>query len=69
MKPQRAVASFDSASTFLRVLGQHLHGTGSPALGLGPSARAAAHVLPLVNRMPDGVREIIEQTGCYRSKR
>lgn len=57
MRPKRAVASFDSASTFHRVLAQHLHGTGSPALGLGPAAGAMSHVLPLVNRMPRGVRE------------
>lgn len=57
MKPQRAVASFDSASTFHRVLAQHLHGSGSPALGLGPAARAVSRVLPLVNRLPRGARE------------
>jgi hypothetical protein len=59
MKPRRAVASFDSASTFHRVLAQHLHGTGSPALGLGPAARATGRVLPAVNRMPRGVRETL----------
>jgi hypothetical protein len=58
MKPKRAVASFDSASTFHRVLANHLHGTASPALGLGPAARAVGHVLPIVNRMPRGVREV-----------
>jgi hypothetical protein len=57
MRPTRAVASFDSASTFHRVLAQHLHGHGSPALGLGPAARAAGHVLPLVNHLPRAARE------------
>jgi hypothetical protein len=57
MKPDRAVASFDSASTFHRVLAQHLHGAGSPALGLGPAARAVSHLLPAVNRAPRTVRE------------
>jgi hypothetical protein len=57
MKPSRAVASFDSASTFHRVLAQHLHGSGSPALGLGPAARAVGRVLPLVNRLPRAARE------------
>jgi hypothetical protein len=59
MKPSRAVASFDSASTFHRVLAQHLHGAGSPALGLGPAARAVGRVLPVVNRMPRRVRETL----------
>jgi len=59
MKPTRAVASFDSASTFHRVLAQHLHDTSSPALGLGPAARAVGRVLPVVNRMPRGVRETL----------
>jgi hypothetical protein len=31
MKPTRAAASFDSASTFHRVLAQHPHGTGARA--------------------------------------
>lgn len=57
MRSRRAIASFDSASTFLRVLAQHLHGRSSPALGLGPAARAVSHVLPAVNRMPSRVRE------------
>ncbi|MCT2584574.1 hypothetical protein [Actinophytocola gossypii] len=57
MRPKRAVASFDSASTFHRVLAQHLHGKNSPALGLGPAARAVSHLLPVVNRMPRSVRE------------
>lgn len=57
MRPRRAVASFDSASTFHRVLAQHLHGSGSPALGLGPAARAVGRVLPLVNRLPRAARE------------
>ncbi|WP_433271366.1 hypothetical protein ACQPZF_12205 [Actinosynnema sp. CS-041913] len=59
MRPQRAVASFDSASTFLRVLGRHLHGAGSPVLGLGPAARAAGLVLPAVNRLPVRLREAL----------
>jgi hypothetical protein len=59
MKPGRAVASFDSASTFLRVLAQHLHGKGSPALGLGPAARTTSRVLPVVNKLPGGVREAL----------
>ncbi|CCH32341.1 hypothetical protein ABZ816_24600 [Actinosynnema sp. NPDC047251] len=59
MKPQRAVASFDSASAFLRVLAGHLHGRSSPVLGLGPAARAAGRVLPLVNRLPVAVREAL----------
>ncbi|HEX6357623.1 hypothetical protein [Actinophytocola sp.] len=57
MKPNRAVASFDSASTFHRVLAQHLHGQGSPALGLGPAARAVSRLLPVVNHAPRAVRE------------
>jgi hypothetical protein len=57
MRPRRAVASFDSASTFHRVLAQHLHGTGSPALGLGPGARAVSRALPLVNHLPPAARE------------
>ena len=59
MKPSRAVASFDSASAFHRVLAQHLHGASSPALGLGPGARALGRVLPVVNRLPRGVRETL----------
>jgi|tagenome__1003787_1003787.scaffolds.fasta_scaffold20987324_3 hypothetical protein len=59
MRPKRAVASFDSASTFHRVLAQHLHGTGSPALGLGPAARVISRLLPAVNRMPAGLREAL----------
>ncbi|HEX2130138.1 MAG TPA: hypothetical protein VHH15_01165 [Actinophytocola sp.] len=59
MRPQRVIASFDSASTFLRVLAQHLHGRGSPALGLGPAARATSHVLPVVNRLPGRAREML----------
>jgi hypothetical protein len=59
VKPTRAVASFDSASTFHRVLAQHLHGSGSPALGLGPAARAVGGLLPVVNRMPRAVRETL----------
>jgi hypothetical protein len=59
MKPGRAVASFDSASTFLRVLAQHLHGKDSPALGLGPAARVASRVLPVVNKMPRRARETL----------
>lgn len=59
MRPNRAVASFDSASTFHRVLAQHLHGSGSPALGLGPAARAVGRVLPLVNRLPRAAREFL----------
>lgn len=57
MRPHRAIASFDSASTMLRVLAQHLHGRSSPALGLGPTARLAARALPLVNRFPARERE------------
>jgi hypothetical protein len=57
MRPERAVASFDSASTFHRVLAQHLHGKGSPALGLGPAARAVSRLLPVVNHLPRPVRE------------
>jgi hypothetical protein len=57
MRPERAVASFDSASTFHRVLAQHLHGKSSPALGLGPAARAVSGLLPVVNHMPRPVRE------------
>lgn len=59
MRPKRAVASFDSASTFQRVLAQHLHGKGSPALGLGPAARAVSHLLPVVNHAPPAVREAL----------
>lgn len=59
VRPDRAVASFDSASTFLRVLAQHLHGRSSPALGLGPAARATSRVLPVVNKLPGGVREAL----------
>jgi hypothetical protein len=59
MKAQRAVASFDSASSFLRVLAQHLHGSSSPALGLGAAARATGGVLPLVNRLPSKAREAL----------
>ncbi|MBB4912758.1 hypothetical protein [Actinophytocola algeriensis] len=59
MRPKRAVASFDSASTFHRVLAQHLHGSSSPALGLGPAARAVSRLLPLVNHMPLRVREAL----------
>jgi hypothetical protein len=59
MRPKRAVASFDSASTFHRVLAQHLHGKGSPALGLGPAARAVSHLLPVVNHLPAGGREAL----------
>jgi hypothetical protein len=57
MRPKRAVASFDSASTFHRVLARHLHGEGSPALGLGPVARAVSRLLPVVNHAPRAVRE------------
>jgi hypothetical protein len=59
VRPKRAVASFDSASTFLRVLAQHLHGTGSPALGLGPAARAVSGLLPVVNHAPRRAREAL----------
>jgi hypothetical protein len=59
MSPARAVASFDSASTFLRVLARHLHGEASPVLGLGPAARATSRVLPLVNRLPGRAREAL----------
>jgi hypothetical protein len=59
VKPQRAVASFDSASAFLRVLARHLHGQGSPALGLGPAARLTSHVLPAVNQLPPRAREAL----------
>lgn len=60
MKPQRAVASFDSASAMLRVLSRHLHGRSSAALGLGPVARVAGQaVLPWVNRLPAAARERI----------
>lgn len=60
MKPQRAIASFDSASAMLRVLSRHLHGRHSPALGLGPAARVAGHTLaPGVNRLPAAARERI----------
>ena len=59
MRPTRAVASFDSASTFHRVLAQHLHGQGSPALGLGPAARAVSRLLPLVNHAPRAARETL----------
>lgn len=59
MKPGRAVASFDSASTFLRVLARHLHGTGSPVLGLGPAARAVEYLLPVVNRLPTRAKEAL----------
>jgi hypothetical protein len=57
VRAERAVASFDSASTFHRVLAQHLHGKGSPALGLGPAARAVSRLLPVVNHLPRPVRE------------
>ncbi|HEV2782764.1 MAG TPA: hypothetical protein VGX25_25510 [Actinophytocola sp.] len=64
MRPNRAIASFDSASTFLRVLARHLHGADSPALGLGPAARTASRLLPLVNRMPARARaEIYTWSG------
>jgi hypothetical protein len=59
MKAERAVASFDSASTFHRVLAQHLAGQGSPALGLGPAARAVSHLLPVVNHAPRAIRETL----------
>lgn len=60
MKPQRAVASFDSASAMLRVLARHLHGRSSPALGVGPATRVAGRaVLPWVNRLPAAARERI----------
>jgi hypothetical protein len=59
MRPKRAVASFDSASTFHRVLAQHLHGSGSPALGLGPAAQAMGRVLPVVNHLPRAAREAL----------
>jgi hypothetical protein len=59
MRPDRAVASFDSASTFLRVLARHLHGQDSPALGLGRAARAASRLLPAVNHLPRSAREVI----------
>jgi hypothetical protein len=59
MKPDRAVASFDSASTFHRVLAQHLHGESSPALGLGPAARAVSRLLPVVNHAPRAARETL----------
>jgi hypothetical protein len=59
MRPSRAVASFDSASTFHRVLAQHLHGEDSPALGLGPAARAVSRLLPVVNHSPRAVRETL----------
>lgn len=45
VRPQQAVAAFDSASAMLRVLSRHLHGDSSPALGLGPTARLAGPVL------------------------
>lgn len=57
MRPDRAVASFDSASTFLRVLARHLHGEGSPALGLGWAARSVSRLLPVGNHAPSAVRE------------
>jgi hypothetical protein len=59
VRPTRAVASFDSASTFHRVLAQHLHGDASPALGLGPAARAVSHLLPAVNHAPRAARETL----------
>lgn len=60
MKPDRAVASFDSATAMLRVLARHLHGRSSPALGLGPRvARFADAVLPAVNRLPASGRELV----------
>ena len=60
MKPQRAIASFDSASAMLRVLARHLYGHSSPALGVGPPARVAGRaLLPWVNRLPASAREQI----------
>jgi hypothetical protein len=70
MKPQRVVASFDSASAMLRVLGQHLHGADSPALGLGPSARLAGLLLPAVNHFPSWARELLyARSGAWEAVR
>jgi hypothetical protein len=58
VKPQRAIASFDSASAMLRLLSRYLHGRSSAALGLGPVARVAGSIaLPWVNRLPAAARE------------
>jgi hypothetical protein len=68
VKPQRAIASFDSASTMLRVLAQHLHGTDSPVLGLGPNARLAGRLLPAVNRFPAWAREwLYARSGAWEA--
>ncbi len=70
MRPRRVIASFDSASTMLRVLAQHLHGTDSPALGLGLSARLAGRVLPAVNRFPPRAREwLYARSGAWEAIR
>ncbi|WP_158883666.1 hypothetical protein [Amycolatopsis anabasis] len=59
MKPGKAIASFDSASAFLRVLARHLHGKDSPALGLGPAGRITGRVSTVVNHLPSALRETI----------
>ncbi|MDP9406481.1 MAG: hypothetical protein M3P95_00895 [Actinomycetota bacterium] len=56
MRPDRAVAAFDSASAMLRALSAFLHGRDFPALGSAPPPLARA-VLPAANYLPDRVRQ------------
>jgi hypothetical protein len=59
MRPQRAVASFDSATGMLRALSRFLHGRDVPALGSAPSVAepALAAAFGSANRLPGAAKE------------
>jgi hypothetical protein len=59
MKPAKAVASFDSASSMLRALSRFLRGRDVPLIGQAParSEPALAALLGLVNRAPRRLQE------------